>query len=341
MSNNPRLPVTLFLLAFFSSLSAPSLLTGADRDYWPTKGWWTCSPEQQGIDAEMSARIGSYVKESCPALSSLLVIRHGYVVFEEYYNGNKDDLRNIMSATKSVMSILIGIALKQGLLESVDQKLTDFFPEFVGIDSSSGARNISLRHLLTMTAGLSDVVLDPKKLADRFRQGFFSEPGPFAYCNTNHYLLSMIVTKVAGMKASDFAKKFLFKPLGIDRFRWDSLYGYSIGASDLQLSCRDFAKIAYLYLNEGRWDEEQIVAPEWVAQSTLAVVDARGEYYTEYGYSWWIKGLGGHPAYFGWGAGGQYIYILPDLDIIVTTNGTFDTIYDDIVEKYVIPAVRN
>lgn len=344
MSARSKPLLAFFVLQVVVSLASPSLAWSADRDYWPTKEWRTSSPEQQGMDPALVGRISAYAKESLPTLQSLIVVRHGYIVFEEYFEGGRDDLRQLRSCTKSVISSLVGVALKQGLLQGNDQKWIEFFPEVAGVDPRKRVDKISIHHLLTHTSGIDFELTNWKKLADRFSQSNIGEPGTgFVYKDANYNILSMVITRVSDMKASDYAKKYLFEPLGIDSYKWESMWGYSTGGDGLYLRSRDLAKIGYCYLNQGRWDQEQIVAPEWVAQSTRAVVPSTGGTY-KYGYGWWVCQLKTHPLFCAIGVHGQQMYVMPDLDVVVTATAYAPAVYvsyDNLLEQYVIPAVQD
>jgi CubicO group peptidase (beta-lactamase class C family) len=343
--------------AFLFVLLALTVASGADRDYWPTKNWRTSPPEQQGLDSGVLENMNAYVKEKLPLTSSVLVIRHGYIVFEEYYKGNKDDLRTLWSVTKSITSALIGIALKEGRLKSIDQKMIEHFPEFESADLNPDVNNITIRHLLTMSSGFGTNDLgttNTKTIEYMLNQPLRSEPGKdFAYNSTNAHLLSMIITKTTGSTALDFGMKYLFKPLGISNLKWDDV-GYTMGGYGLKMTARDLAKFGFLYLNKGRWGKKQIVTQEWVQESTRMWVEIREETLTgwglewlerstKYGYLWYVDITGGHHSFFAEGAGGQFIHIIPDLDtIIVITTGQIwgsDSKYFSVIDNFVLPSV--
>jgi CubicO group peptidase (beta-lactamase class C family) len=164
----------------------------------------------------------------------------------------------------------------------------------------------------------------------------------------------MIITKTTGLKALDFGKKYLFKPLGISNLQWDEARGHSVGGWGLQLTSRDMAKIGYLYLNKGRWGRRQILTQEWVEESTQMQVKIPEEIpsswvrellerSTTYGYLWWVDITGGHPSFFVVGHGGQFIHAIPDLDIVLVITtvpmGGSDSKYFAIIDDFVVPSV--
>lgn len=320
-----------------------------DRDYWPTKDWRSSPPEKQGMDSKMLGNINDYATEKLLNVSSALVVRHGYIVFEEYYIGSKEDLRALLHATKSITSALIGIALKEGYLKSIDQKMIDFFPEFVSADLNPDVNKITIRHLLTMTAGFGKDfygTINPNWIKDMLNKPLMSEPGKdFRYNATSNNILSMIITKATGMKSLDFGKKYLFQPLGISNIQWEEMYGYTYGGLGLQLTSHDMAKIGYLYLNDGRWGNKQILAPEWVEVSThfqIKVPESQKDANEDYGFQWYVFSTGGHHSYTAWGADGQFIYVIPDLDIVTVITGfsaDAGSQYLSIIDNFVIPSI--
>ena len=191
-------------------------ISGLDRDYWPTGEWRISPPEQQGMDPDALAKISAFVTANFPGMSSILVIRHGYIVPEEYYRGNQAELLELYCETKSVLSALIGSALQLDFISGLDQKLTDFFPEFESPEMVAQVKTICIRHLLTMSSGLAFSTSNPKKIPAELAFPLRHEPGArFFYNNTDPQMLSMIISKATGLNASDFAGKHLFKSLGI------------------------------------------------------------------------------------------------------------------------------
>jgi CubicO group peptidase (beta-lactamase class C family) len=259
-----------------------------------------------------------------------------------------------------VTSALIGIALGEGRIKSVDQKMIEYVPEFKSADINPDVNNITIRHLLTMSAGFGpddEGTTIPDQIEFMLKQPLKNEPGKvFAYNSTNAHLLSLIITKTTGLKALDFGKKYLFEMLGISNLQWDEEYGHTVGGYGLQLTSRDMAKIGYLYLNKGRWGGSQILTQEWVEESTQmrmkipeeilsGWVRELLEHSTTYGYLWWVDITGGHPSFFLVGFGGQFIHVIPDLDIVlvITTvqmGGPYSK-YFSLIDNFVVPSVVN
>lgn len=322
------LPSFLFIFFNVSSTSASSL----KRDYWPTDHWQQSSPEAQGMDSEKLLRVIPFIIQNLPEIQSLLVVRGGYIVFENYYGlGMPDRQKTVHSVTKSITATLFGIAKDRGLIENLDRTLPEFFPEYFDATTDPRKKTISLKHLLTMTAGLQPVNAKDRSLflewsfsADRVKFTIdlpvVQTPGEiFAYSNPISHLLSVILEKKSGQRLESFAHLHLFKPLGIDPRLWrEDAQGHNTGHGGLYLSTRHMAKIGFLYLNRGVWDGKQIISADWVDESTRIHVSAGREY--AYGYQWWIRPVTGCYSFRAWGRNGQFIVIVPDLDLVVAVT---------------------
>ena len=177
-------------------LSGLPILSGADsknRDYWPTTEWRISSPSQQGIDSKKFEDLQNYIEEELPMTTSVLVIRHGYIVFEKYYMGDQGTPRVIWSATKSVVSALIGIAIREGYLKNVHQKMMEFFPEYVSTDMNPEVNKITILHLLTMSGGIAKDEDDDGFSQAILRETLRNDPGKeFFYSNRSPDILSLI-----------------------------------------------------------------------------------------------------------------------------------------------------
>jgi CubicO group peptidase (beta-lactamase class C family) len=336
--------------------------TGESPDYWPTDGWKTSTPEQQGMDSEMLTEVVRLLAEQDDYdVHSLLIIRNGYIVTDAYfYPFAEETMHNLFSVTKSITATLIGIALDRGYIKNVDQPVLGFFPGKMVANLDAKKQAMTLEDLLTMQTGF-DIISKPEDTlremmltADDWVQFTLDlpmreEPGTFfAYCSPGSHLLSAIIQQTIGMSALDFATEYLFGPLGISDVGWPSdPQGITHGWSDLHLSPHDMAKIGYLYLNGGAWDGQQIVPAEWVTAATEAHVDFgsnRGYYGSQeddhgYGYQWWTV-----PEYYGAvGHGGQYIKVSPDRNLVVvlTGGGGMTGVVDEMLSSYVFPAAKS
>ena len=336
-----------FLLAILLVACQPVPIppTPVQRDYWPTKDWRESTPNEQGMDSKQFKLLHEHIKENLPHMRSVLVIRHGYLIFEEYYQGMPNDYQEVASVAKSIIATLIGVALREGYIQSVDQKVVDFYPEYVTPNTDPRIRDMTLEHVLTMTSGLDrETDYGEDWLESTLEQSVSSTPGQvFHYNDSAVHLLSGILTRTSHMTAIEFGNKYLFQPLGIPLPPWEAdPQGNSVGGDGLALRPREMAKIGHLYLNQGFWDGSQLVPAEWVRETTHKHTDA-DILNDDYGYLWWVTTVEGHAAYYAAGFGGQFIYVVPDLDLVVvmTGNASFPELLQhlDIVRLYILPAI--
>lgn len=335
----------IFILLFsLLTLSQPS-----EKPY----SWPKADPQDYGfstIDLENAYSAA----ETKPYLRSILVIRHGNLLVEWYFNdGAKNKAFHIHSASKSFTSALIGIAFQMGLLESLDQKLFDFFPEYFTPDLDTRKKNITLQHLLTMTAGFNFNETGDEWFA-YFSAGdwvkyaiglpLLHNPGEdWHYSTQQTNLLSAILTKAANMSTRDFAEKYLFEPLQISIHHWhQDPQGYFTGGHEMYFTPRDMARLGFLYLNNGTVDATEIVPSEWVHNSLQDYASGRvdegmgSSFYrdTGYGYQWWLQEISGYDTFSARGHGGQFIVCVPQLDMVVVTTAT-GTIVDTYPNQYI------
>ena len=318
-----------------------------NQKYWPTKEWRTSTPEAQDMDSTQLGKMNNYIENKCPLVRSVLVIRKGYIVFEKYYIGDANSTHHIYSGTKSIISALIGIALDKGYIKSIDQKMVTFFPEYALKITDSRLNKITIRHLLTMSAGFATSLWKgPPDMKTSFTQPIITEPGSQAAYNSGaSHLLSGIISKSTEMSTLEFGDKHLFKPLGIQKPVWrKGVDGYTRGGYGLYMRSIDMAKIGYLYLQNGVWDNNQIIPAKWIKESTQkhsTMSIFQKEY--SYGYQWWITSPKGHSCFSAVGVGGQYIEVIPDLDIVIvaTSNpGSYaQPKHYDLPGSFIIPSV--
>ena len=321
--------------------------------YWPTESWRTASPEELGIDPGMLAEVSRIIQEEEMGVESVLVMRDGYLVMDEYFEPfAKGETHKIFSCTKSVVSTLIGIAIEEGYIEGINQTLLDFFPDRTPKNMSVWKDEMTLENLLTMTAGfdakdswlyewvgLNRMYNSSDALQYVLDLDVIEEPGTrFEYTNGVSHLLSCIINETTGMSALDYAIDNLFIPLGIDEVVWknDSL-GRNWGYSTLNLTSHDMAKFGYLFLNNGSWDGEQIVSESWVHDATRKHVDA--SLWPGYGYQWWIDDWG---HYLALGYKGQLIFVVPVDNLVVVFTGSNPDLppyADYLLKHWILPAV--
>ena len=305
-------------------------------------GWETRDLRNTGMRVEPPEdAIGRIQSGVIPNIQSLLIAKDGRLVVEEYFGPNRDNLQRVYSVTKSVTSMLVGIAIDNGLIESVDEPVYTFFPEYEALEDSSQGR-IALKHLLTMSAGLkwnepwwssgdrkSDLrrfysARDPIRFV--LKRPVVNRPGSnFNYNTALTDVLGVILRKATGTRVEDFSDRYLFSKLGIDRTRWEQLgFEETNTGGGLWLRSRDMAKLGQLMLNEGVWNEERVVSKEWIDESTQTYFSG-APWMEGYGYLWWVNGYPvgqrSFHAYFAWGWGGQHIFVIPSIQLVVVITG--------------------
>jgi len=351
-------------------------------------GWETESLGNAGMDEKllynMMNRIYATPEHN---IHSILIIKEGKIVFEEYFEGEKfklgkytgefgfdrDDLHTLCSATKSVSSALMGIAIDMELIESVDVEVFDFFPQDSDLLSYYPDKaNMTIRNLLTMTSGLQwdDESTSYYNPANDMYQLFTSSdpmrfilskrlvktPGTFfeyANCNTN--LLGEIVHLAAAKRLDLFCDSLLFSKLGVQVYEWQKINPEIIFTSgDLMLRPRDMAKFGQLFLNKGTWNNVRVISEEWCTLSTSKHIDPNDfsdnyDWSDGYGFQWWQKDYasGGktYHSFFASGWGGQLIVVIPQIDIVIVfTGGNYYTAEKiscySLVEDYIIPSLK-
>ena len=340
----------------------PTIAPTLSSTYWPTEGWRTSTPEEQGIDSEMLAEMFETIREQGHNFDSVTVVRNGYVVADAIVYPFKPDSRHIIhSCTKSIVSALIGIAIEDGYIESVDQPILDIFSDRTAANLDAQKEAVTLEHLLIMASGLEcrdSYLYRWRGMNEMQRSGDWVQymldlpmaepPGSrFEYCNGGSFLLSAIIQETTGMSADDFAQEHLFGPLGISDVMWPmNPHGITIGWGEMRMRPHDMAKIGYLYLNEGRWDGEQIVPADWVAASTRKHIDATLQ--DGYGYQWWVTGNADNQrpgVYMALGYAGQFIFVAPEKDLVVAITSELEDrdFYTPqrLLDDYIIPAIES
>jgi CubicO group peptidase (beta-lactamase class C family) len=296
---------------------------------------------------------------SLPRLRSLLISIDGELVDERYFHGARSTHpANLKSASKSIVSTLIGIALDRGQLKSIRDPIAKFFPEHLGPNAEAAKNRITIEDLLTMRSGLETTsnvnygrwVTSANWVAHVLSRPLIDEPGGrMIYSTGNSHLLSAILTKATNMSTFEFARRYLAEPLGIAIRPWiRDPQGIYLGGNDMHLTPRAMVKYGELYLNRGRMQEKQLVSAHWVEESLKARTQSSWSG-RDYGYGWWIDNLGGQTIHYAWGHGGQLIFTVPRLKLVVVTTAvpTPDdgrrehqrAIYD-LMERHLIPAAE-
>jgi CubicO group peptidase (beta-lactamase class C family) len=331
--------------------------------YWPTLRWEVSTPEEQGLESRSIVQVLGAIRTRIPRLHSLLIVRNGYLVAEAYFYPFGPDWRHgVASCTKAVMSSLVGVAIQQGYLKSIQQPMLGFFPSRHIANRDARKEAITIEHLLTMSSGLHCIYTDTEVTLYDMRasndwvqfmldQPMDHEPGTqFFYNSGASHVVSAILTQVAGRPMLELAHEHLFGPLGIRDVVWPSdPQGNTRGWGHLQLQPQDMAKLGYLFLNDGMWEGRRLLPPGWVTESTRLHFDPwpRGH---GYGLLWWLQcasfgyGEPGPPAegghmgpleaqrhgfgpvqwYFAAGIGVQLIAVHPGTRLVCAVTGSTD-----------------
>ncbi|WP_020404050.1 serine hydrolase domain-containing protein [Gracilimonas tropica] len=297
--------------------------------------------------------------EAIGSLRSVLIQQNGGLLGEEYFrNASADYPYNIKSASKSIISLLAGIAVDQGHI-SIEETLGDYFQDYFEANPNPEKEAITIRNLLSMQSGLETTsfynygawVISDNWVEFQLDQPMEEEPGgKMVYSTGTSHLLSVIITKATGMSTKAFAEEFLFDPMDIHVGGWDrDPQGYYMGGNNLALIPRDMLKIGQMMLNGGEYAGERIVSKEWVRDSFKSYTRSNFNPY-DYGYMWWSRPVAGYEVYFAWGFGGQYIFMIPELNsVVVITNSlqnatqrrTYKEPIFNLLENYILPYLEN
>jgi CubicO group peptidase (beta-lactamase class C family) len=353
MLNRRQLAAAPLLLAAASPLGA----NAQDEAPW---AWPESSLEALGFDPTVADRLVEELP-NYPAVTAVVVIRNGQLAFEHYRR--PDDaatLVNIRSVTKSLTSTLIGIALHRGDLESIDLTLGKLIPDRIPADADPAVADITLRSFLTMTSGLwwdghedwSMLLESDNWTETTLSQPIVAEQGEqFLYNTGGSHLIGVALAAVIGRPLEEYAREHLFSPLGIRDGDWmRSPQGEVNGGAGLELTPRDTAKLGQLLLQHGRWVDTQLLSEDYATASTTWQSEGEsitgGSIGVAYGFQWWVTDDTGYEAYFALGFGGQYVYVVPDLDVVIVVAARFEdgeqpvlTSHRPISEQIVIPAI--
>ena len=348
-------------------------------------GWMVGSADEVGLDTTQLTDMVDYLASRyVHNIHSILIVKNDKLVFEKYFEGylysndppgsNGDFIQYdretdhfLASVSKSVTSVIFGAAVKAGFIENVDTLLLDVLPEYAEILVGEKAE-ITLEHLLCMSSGLhwdewSTSYEDPENDV----HALFFEADPIEYILSKHMtnspgdefhynsggtnVLGAIIEKETGMSLLDFGNEYLFDPLNIEGGLWEEMAGgYYFASGGIYLRPRELTKIGYLFLNEGYWDNTQIITEEWISESTAAHIqtDDLIPQSDSYGYQWWIMDLQAnnqtYNCFFAAGWGDQYMFIFPDQEMIITINsgnytGAMNMSIFTFVENHILPAL--
>ncbi len=294
-----------------------------------------------------------------PRLRSLLVSVDGELIEEHYFNGTTArSLANLKSASKTLISILVGIAIDRGFVSGVDEPIATFFPAELA-DASEAKRSITVEDLLTMRSGLETTsnrnygrwVQSRNWVLHVLSRPMVDEPGgQMVYSTGSTHLLSAIITRATGMSTREFGHRYLARPLGVSLPAWpQDPQGIYFGGNDMLLTPRGMVAVGELYRRGGAIDGFELVSSEWINESWMPRTVSRYSR-RQYGYGWWMRVLDGHPTYYAWGYGGQFIYVIPDLDAVIVVTSSPNPgdgrrghrrELDWLIERQLVPAIRD
>ncbi|RMZ50309.1 class C beta-lactamase-related serine hydrolase [Flavobacteriaceae bacterium PRS1] len=308
-------------------------------------GWKTTNLESQNVDTTRIYQLFNQIQNGKNKLHSVLLIKNNQIVIEEYFNGHSvNKQHDLRSVTKSIRSILLGIAIDKGFIDNIDDPISKYLKSPIPTKNLDERKDkITIRHLLTMSTGLdcNDWDKNSKGQEDKvYRKKdwlqytlnlpMVNEPGTVSnYCSMSVVLLVEIISQASGITIDEFAKRFLFNPLGVSNVSWGHTSNKEIISSGkrLYMTSRDMAKIGQLILNNGKWNEKQVVSEKWIKESTAPKTKITG---IDYGYLWWNIPFKAKEKMIvskvATGNGGQYIMVLPELDIVaVFTGGAYNS----------------
>lgn len=379
----------LFLSYFLTSCKEDTSTNPADNGYnyiIPEEtgdGWETASLNSVGMNMLRLIDLVDKIKNNTyTEVHSVVIVKNDKLVFDEYFPGhdfgytgqnfhgdyiefNRDTRHNTHSATKSFTSALVGIAIEKGFIQSVADKIFDYFPDYSNLLNQQKEK-ITIEHLLTMSSGFEwnewdvsisqsdhDIVRmnsssDPVYYV--LNKPVVTEPGTAYYYNGGTVdLLGQLVRRASNMNVKSFSRTYLFEPLGITNYNWQTLYpsGITCCHGDIYITPRDMAKFGYLYLKKGLWEGTRIISEEWVNLSVQNHIIPPVNWAYGYGYLWWLRRYNTGSRYYysfnaeGWG--GQQIIVIPSENMIVVFTGANyvnNPPNDEIMCNYILPAIN-
>ncbi|MBN2279295.1 MAG: serine hydrolase [Candidatus Marinimicrobia bacterium] len=327
--------------------------------------WSFSTPVSEKIDPVQldSAFVAA---ENTGYMDALLVVQNGRLIRESYFNGyHEDDPHNVMSVSKSFLSVIAGVAHEMGYISNLDTAVLDYFPEYITPNMDNRKYDITLRHLLTMQMGIAsesdnsyelymELYNSDDWIAETLDLPLISAPGEAMHYNTfQTHLLSAVITRAAGCNTLKFARQHLFEKMKIDCDQWEKgPQGYYFGGNSMYFTPREMAVLGLLVLNRGLIDDEQLISEKWIdlmlTKTRPADAPAWGvlrDY--NYGYLWWLGKINDFQLFMALGYGGQTVLVFPELDLIVVTTANENIMPDvdherpilDIVSRYILPSL--
>lgn len=266
--------------------------------------------------------------QQMPRLHSLLISHQGETVYEQYFAGKRaDQPANLKSASKSIISALVGLAVQNGHIKDINQPIIEFFPEYIGTELEDTVRSITVRNLLTMQGGLESTsgrnygrwVASRNWVDAALKSPKVATPGTaMIYSTGTTHLLSAIIARASGMDTKTFAQTYLASPMGFRMAYWSrDPQGVFFGGNDMEITPRQMMAIGEMYLNGGVHQGKRILSENWVRESYQPHADSpRGEG-RHYGYGWWLRDMADLQVPLAWGYGGQFIFVVKEFDLVI------------------------
>jgi CubicO group peptidase (beta-lactamase class C family) len=344
---NIKLLMSLFLIFICFFNCRPNKASDKSQKTIQETFWDTSTPEEQGLKSLLLGEMLKDIQDNELRIRSVIIIRNKHLVLESYIHPYDNSIsHDVKSVSKSIISSLTGIALRENIIKDLDQNVYDFFPDY----SPTPKKEIKLKHLLMMASGLeldeNGPIMGKIMSQNNIIEATLSQPMTeksgerFNYCTFNTHIMSGILTKASGMGLLDMGNQYLFKPLGIKNVYWQKDgQGYYFGGDKLWLTPRDMAKFGFLFLNKGKWEDKQIIDEEWVTESTRNnFTDFHDSRYSGYGYWWWLNKDGSFCAR---GFGGQIISVYPKWNMVVVFTGADNDQWQILSNKYIIPSISD
>ena len=300
--------------------------------------WELDIPENHGMDSAVLEKL--HEAAALTEIRSIVIAKGGYII-DEYYNDDYDETTvfGLASCSKSFTGALIGIAIEQGFISGVDVQIAEFLPQ---IATESNKQRILLKHLLTHTSGIEwyewsggtsfrELNRSENWVEHVLGKSMVAAPGDyFSYTTGGSHLLGAVLENATGQSLLEFGRENLFEPMGMDSVAWRAdPQGVTDGGNGISMTTRDAAKFGQLYLNGGKWHGKQLIPAEWVAESTKQQDAGPGGRTGAYGYQWWMRafGKGQYDTFYAMGHGGQFIFIVPELELVTVITSRFSDTY--------------
>ncbi|MCB2210043.1 beta-lactamase family protein [bacterium] len=300
--------------------------------------WEESTPEKQGLDPDLLARF-YYDAAQLDTLYSVLVIKDGYLISEQYFNEGSVEQKALMqSVSKSYFSAFVPVAIEQGCIPGIDARLVDYFPEMADQITDPRKNQITVEDILQMRSGYPDEETDQAYM-DALYWGLYPplieafplrcDPGTcFNYSNVSYSLLAILLSRACDTDLKVLAQENLFGPMDMELGTWTTdREGNYIGSGGMHTTARDAARFGQVFLDGGQYKGSQVVSSEWVEDSLTSYSENAKNYGMSlvfkdlgYGYGWWTARVGDRDFSFAWGHGGQYIVLLEDLDMVIVTT---------------------